>query len=223
MWSLDIPHKPTPAEKSLPNWYKETPSYLPEGFPTDSSVHPVKGTIKKCTPVFDVLISGYMLYTPYDVIVSQINGNPYYEWYAPNSVVEFHPVEQAGNHPAAHSRSIPKWHNPWSIKTQEGYSIYISHPAHREDLPFTTMSAIVDTDKFNSPVHFIFTLKNPSFEGLIPAGTPMAQILPFKRERWEMKFGTEKDKEFADNQAWRLYKLKEFRYKYAWWTKKEYK
>jgi hypothetical protein len=37
-------------------------------------------------------------------------------------------------------------------------------------------------------------LKNPnSFTGLIPAGTPMVQAIPFKRNSWQMELGTSDD------------------------------
>lgn len=36
-------------------------------------------------------------------------------------------------------------------------------------------------------------LRDPNFEGMIPAGTPMAQIIPFKRDSWEMSIGKQQD------------------------------
>ena len=52
---------------------------------------------------------------------------------------------------------------------------------HRESV-FTIMDGIVDTDSYNALVNFPFFLNDWSYEGLIPAGTPMAQVIPFKRE-----------------------------------------
>ncbi len=34
---------------------------------------------------------------------------------------------------------------------------------------------------------------DPEFEGLIPKGTPIAQVIPFKRESWTMQFGRDKE------------------------------
>ena len=39
--------------------------------------------------------------------------------------------------------NIPKFINPWSIKTSKGYSIFITQPMHR-DLPFEILQSIVD-------------------------------------------------------------------------------
>jgi hypothetical protein len=63
---------------------------------------------------------------------------------------------------------------------------------HRENKYFSVLPGIVDNDKYTSPVNFPFTLKDIHFEGLIPAGTPMVQIIPIKRDSWSMKLGNEK-------------------------------
>jgi predicted membrane-bound spermidine synthase len=129
---------------------------------------------------------------------------PWYEWpsFGP---IDFHPVEQAPNHPnrKGHQTSYPKWINPWSIKTPAGYSVLFIQPMHRESI-FTILPGIVDTDQYNAPVNFPFVLNNIQFEGLIPAGTPIAQVIPFKRESWEMKIGTQEDLENQNKTTIRL-------------------
>ena len=58
------------------------------------------------------------------------------------------------------------------------------HPSQRHDLPFFTLTAIVDTDKFPNKLHLPFFIKE-GFEGIIEAGTPIAQIIPIKRDVWK--------------------------------------
>jgi hypothetical protein len=53
------------------------------------------------------------------------------------------------------------------------------------DLPFYSLGAVVDTDSHPVPVNFPFFVKK-NFTGLLPAGTPIIQAIPFKREDWEM-------------------------------------
>jgi hypothetical protein len=120
---------------------------------------------------------------------------PFYEW--PSfSPISFHPVEQAPTHPGRNGLmdrgSYPKWINPWSIKTPPGYSVLFTQPMHRESV-FTILDGIVDTDTYTAPVNFPFVLNNWGFEGIIPAGTPMAQVIPFKRDSWEMTLGKAED------------------------------
>jgi hypothetical protein len=59
---------------------------------------------------------------------------------------------------------------------------------------FTILPGIVDTDQYKAAVNFPFVLNEADkFEGLIPAGTPMAQVIPFKRDSWKMEIGSADD------------------------------
>ena len=55
---------------------------------------------------------------------------------------------------------------------------------NRFELPFLTTSSIVDNDKVHIPGTMPFFLRK-GVQGILPAGTPYAQIIPFKREHWE--------------------------------------
>jgi hypothetical protein len=82
--------------------------------------------------------------------------------------------------------------NPWAIKTPPGYSVLFTQPFHRES-SFTILPGIVDTDTYSAAVNFPFVLNDINFEGLIPAGTPIAQAIPFLREDWQMSIGKQED------------------------------
>lgn len=189
---------PTPAKASMPEWYKSMDSYL---FSNKTPLPGAKtsGTIKRCMPVFDAITSGYILYTYVDVWVSQrLEGDgtkaPYYEWptFQP---IDFHIMSQVPtDYPKAQDTPYAKWMNPWGVKTPNGYSCLFTQPVHRNSI-FTILDGVVDTDRYTLPVNFPFVLNDPSFEGLIPAGTPMAQVIPFKRESWNMSIGSSKDAE----------------------------
>jgi hypothetical protein len=120
---------------------------------------------------------------------------PYYEWPSFHPI-SFHPVTQAPTHPERNGlgdgMSYPKWINPWGIKTEPGYSVLFIQPMHRDSV-FTILPGVVDTDTYTAPVNFPFVLNNWNYEGLIPSGTPMAQVIPFKRESWQMEIGTKED------------------------------
>jgi hypothetical protein len=186
---------PKPASSHVPDWYKEQQSYL-ENKKIPNGKGGNTATIKRCMPVFDAITIGYMLVTPVDVWVKQekIEGIeqsiPYYEW-SNLEFIDFHPVEQAPNHPQRNGHvSYPKFINPWAIKTPKGYSCHFTAPLHQDNI-FTILDGVVDTDTYTANVNFPFVLNDATFEGLIPAGTPMAQIIPFKRDKWKMKLGTD--------------------------------
>jgi len=85
--------------------------------------------------------------------------------------------------PAGHLNTQFVWMSPFIIETPPGYSVLITHPLNRFDLPFVTLSGVHDSDSILTHGHLPFYLKE-DFEGIIPAGTPLFQIIPFKREPW---------------------------------------
>jgi hypothetical protein len=214
-------YAPIPAKSSIPDWYKELNSY------TDNKKIPngnggTSATIKKCIPVFDAITAGYFIKLPADVFVTQKEDGPYYEW-SNYGLIQFHPVSQAPNHPHRNKLPIyPKFINPWSIKTPKGYSCLFTAPKHRDN-SFTILDGIVDTDTYFAPVNFPFVLNDNKFEGLIPAGTIIAQVIPFKRDAYTMVINKSEDNQNAQNILQQL-KTKMFdSYKTQFWHKKEYK
>ena len=221
---------PKPASKFIPKWYEETKSYINDEKVPDGNGKSL-ATIKKCIPVFDSIISGYIITTVVDIWVKQIDmqkddirtKQPSFEWPSYNPI-DFHPIDQAPIHPSntGHLFAYPKWMSPWSIRTPSGYSTFFTQPLHRKS-EFTIMPGVVDTDKYTAPINFPFVLNDINFEGLIPAGTPIVQVIPFKRESWKMEIGDSKDVENQEK-ATALLKTKFFdSYKLNFRQLKEYK
>jgi hypothetical protein len=212
---------PVMASSLLPEWYKEMESYI-GGSKKPPISNGTSSTIKKCIPVFDALTTGYIITLPGDLYVTQVDGQPYYRWTS-NSKIEFHSRTQLSTYPEYKDlNNFPKFTNPWSIKTPKGYSCLFTQPFHRPS-PFTILDGIVDTDKYFAPVNFPFVLNDITWEGIIPKGTPIAQVIPFKRESWKLKIG---NKKIIKEQKLITSKLmsKFFdSYKTQFWTRKEYK
>lgn len=217
---VDI-EQPQPASKFIPDWYKNMESYTgKEKKPNGSGS--TTATIKRCMPVFDAITAGYIITSSADVYVSiKDNKEQYFEW-SSLGLISFHPIEQAPEHPNRKPHAYPKWNNPWAIKTPKGYSVLFTQPMHRESV-FTILPGIVDTDTYTAPVNFPFVVNDPDFEGLIPKGTPIAQVIPFKREDWQMEIGSQKEL-IEQNSITQKLQTKFFdRYKSMFWSRKEYK
>jgi hypothetical protein len=216
---LDIEkdYYPQPASKLLPEWYKELNSYM-NGRKEPVGNGQTNGTIKKCVPVFDAITAGYIITTPADIFVTQKEGEPYYEW-SNYGLITFHDPNQAPTHPNRNEHNLfPKFMNPWCIETPPGYSVLIVQPLHRES-KFTILPGVVDTDTYVDKINFPFVLNDKTFEGLIPAGTPIAQIIPIKRENWKMEFS--KINHIAV--ARKLHSKMFDGYRNLFWQKKDYK
>jgi hypothetical protein len=166
---LDIPH-PVPAYKAIPEWYRTTKPFVNGG-----------ETLKKCVPILDSMTAGYSLTLSADVFFNK----GAVQDISVNQVVQSHVDGQIGDLiiPSEYYKTVYKWINSFTLKTPKGYSTLFIHPVNRIDLPFYSFTGLVDTDKFPLEVNFPFLIKK-DFVGIIPAGTPIAQAIPFKREDW---------------------------------------
>lgn len=165
--------RPQPASRFVPDWFRRMPG-------VDSGIE----TVKKCVPVLDALTAGYIIPLSVDAI-----------WDDKNKVfISQSESKINSDHDASQTRHVQiadgfdpqphKWINDWFIKTPKGYSTLFIHPLNRDDLPFKSFTGIVDTDTHPLPVNFPFILKE-GFTGVIPAGTPIIQAIPFKRDDWD--------------------------------------
>lgn len=168
---LDL-QKPVPASRLVPSWYRQMPGVI-DGVES----------VKKCIPVLDAFTAGYMLVLNADVYWSKGSAN--FGSQATITLNSDHLASQTMHVelPPNFDPQPHKWINHWFVKTPKGYSTLFIHPLNRQDLPFRSFTGIVDTDKHPMPVNFPFVL-DKDFEGIIPAGTPIIQVIPFKRDDW---------------------------------------
>jgi hypothetical protein len=75
-----------------------------------------------------------------------------------------------------------KFINYWSMKVPDGYSALITNPLNRPGQPFTPFSGVVDLDNYFNNVNAPFMWTGGEFEGVIDAGTPIVQVIPFERD-----------------------------------------
>lgn len=207
-------YAPKPAIHFIPEWYKKIEARFPKEQTPDS-----QPTIKKCIPVLDAMTAGYIIVSPCDVYVSIKEGEPHFNS-AISNLIQFHPRKQAYTHPKANEFQFPKWTNPWAIKTPKDYSCLFVPPMHNQNDRFVILEGVVDTDNYYTAVNFPFVLKTPDKEFMIPAGTPIAQVIPFKRDKWESSFSSDKESANGIN----TYLNSQFfdRYKRMFWQRKSF-
>jgi hypothetical protein len=216
--------KPKPASEYIPIWYKQAKTYLdPSGKKAPTLDGTPYATIKKCMPLWDMMTAGYIIETPYDIYIRQTTEGPFFQW-GSRQAIAFQSMEQTQNHPYFRDINYAvRIVHPWSIKTPKGWSIMVMEPQHHEPGPIECSSGIVDTDTFSLPFNMFLKLRDPNFEGMIPAGTPFIQVIPFKREKWVSKLGTDKERNKYTIDMSIFGRVFFDRYKNFWWNKKEYK
>jgi hypothetical protein len=187
--AFEFCEKPYPASKLVPGWWKDA------NLTFENPNIPIfnLSTFKRCIPMLDVLTAGYIIPLHSDIEVAQDNNSPVIIWSLNRPVIEPHVVSRVNGLeiPEGYSKSVFKYMTSWIIKTPPGYSALITHPFGYKNLPFQSFSGIVDSDTFHGDINTPFVLKE-NFSGLIPKGTPMMQVIPFKREDWkhEITMGT---------------------------------
>ncbi len=176
------------AKKCIPNWYKKIPLWKNNKI-IDEEKETFNLSLKHCVPFLDSLTTGYIITLPYDLLVKKENDYPYVVWpigveHNPRARNEVAVLEMV---PSNHYPIEYTWNPCVAFKIPKGYSVLFTHPLNRNDLPFTTLSGIIDGGYvLYSHGNIPFYLKK-DFEGIIPQGTPIAQLIPFRQEKWKLK------------------------------------
>jgi hypothetical protein len=224
---------PVPIRRVVPEWYKKTPRYINGDKKPRVVVVPNKdgtGTsfegnrsVKACVPYFEAFTNGYAALLWHDLEIIRTPNGPEFRWIigptpmdARSSVgLEMLPV------PAGHLSTQYVWNNPFAIQTPPGYSVLITHPLNRYDLPFVTLSGIHDSDALLPNGHLPFYLRE-DFEGVIPRGTPIFHIFPYKRDNWISEDGGEPMRFDSHRRGWEGMTKLIGDYKDRIWQKKQF-
>jgi hypothetical protein len=210
----------TPAKNHVPEWYKKIPKWknnevfeIGKGF---------NATVKQCMPFLDSLTTGYMIVLPNDLYVKDNDGQPFLTWKYAHFPPTWRTVDpQDDLVPHGHYPLEYTWHTGVANTVPLGYSVLITHPFNRHDLPFTTLTGIVDGGLVMTPIGNIPFYIKKGFEGIIPQGTPIAQLIPYRQENWIHK-KTEgllkKSYEHNDKTSFLIGGW----YKKTFWTRKKY-
>ena len=193
---------PQPSLLNIPDAYKNLSKRMDE----------VQGrlprhTVKSCIPFLDALTVGYIISFPVDIcftvkeekndkgeishIVDWLMHPDLPQEYKKYISINTHDGIQMPSELRSKHRTLDvifKIINPWHIKTPPGYSCIFTTPFNR-NLPFEIIDGIVDTDDFPQNINFpCFWTETPLIgETIIQKGTPLALVIPFKREEWKMR------------------------------------
>lgn len=182
---------PEPSYRKIPQWYKDLTTY---GSSNDlANLEPINDrggdgsnvSTKLCLPFQDAMTLGYMYCLEDDITVELTkSGKPKVSWSKDWMLIDKRPKVDL---------AIPSDCHPlhfgvkmtWFYETPKDYSLLMTMPMNRPDLPFWVPSGIVDSDIWGLPAFLPFFIKR-GFEGVIPKGTPVMQMIPIKREPWEL-------------------------------------
>ena len=193
-----------PATQALPQWYKDA-DVLMDWLTPEQKEHAEKDmlTFKGCPAILDSMVQGYILPLWVDILVEPTNEGPVFQWaeaargvvqtQAEGSTTEFKPHQDKSSSPLTY-----KFNSPWVMRTPPEYSMLFIPPLNNQDSRFEPISGVICSDEFTTYINIPFMWKAPpDYRGIIKQGTPIAQMIPFKRETFQLDLGLFTD----DNKA----------------------
>lgn len=188
-------HLPRPvlARSQLPDWLRRMPATA------ESEIHGREiRTLKQCPPFVDAMAYGFCILLPCDVVVDR--GVFSWNWSIPPPATAGHPRAPLSFHVPAQFPGTPfardgkaalKFNSFWTIELEAGWSLFATHPVNRHDLPFRTLSGLVDADRFHDGgINFPALWIEPEFTGTLPRGTPVAQCFAVPRSGYDLVIET---------------------------------
>jgi len=183
--------RPEPAKQGLPDWLKRAPM---EAF-SEFHGRDIR-TVKQCPPFVDAMTAGFLIPLPCDVRCDK--GTFTWDWDLPQpstpeqtrAPLNFHVAAQLTGTPLAQGeRPAIKFNSFWTIELEPGWSLLATHPINRFDLPFRTLTGLIDSDRFHEiGIFFPALWTDPDYVGVLPKGLPVVQCIPVKREALELSF-----------------------------------
>ena len=225
-YAFEVCPKPFPASEAIPKWWKNASPYIksaenPDGKKIIVSNSESNASFKKCTPMLDMFSSGYIVPLWADVQVTIKNHGPQLTWRVHKQVFDVHDGQEV-EAPDGYQKTQFKFLNQWVPKLPKGYSaLIIPCPGYPNNV-FRPMSAVIDYDKTTHPLSPPMYLKN-DFEGIVEKGTPMFQIIPFKRNNWNSKFSFLEEGQQTINMDRNVKATIVNNYVKNFWEKKSYK
>jgi hypothetical protein len=179
--------EPVPAKELVPKWYKDLSRYTSGNKLTIDKSGTANMSVKACMPFLDTLTSGYIIKLHCDILVEwQDDENFSMKWTSNVAPLSARGKNMAESIPTANGYTpfLQAWEIKYCFRLPKGYSALVTQPFNRLDLPTLATSGIVDAENGIGTGGVPFALKK-DFSGIIEAGTPILQILPFKREDWK--------------------------------------
>jgi hypothetical protein len=167
-----------PAKSVLPAWFRRLPGI------DKSQVSATNNglTVKRCMPFLDALSAGWIIPIAASVRLEITEGGRTVTagWEFDREMVSNHSTFQIAGSPYEPHPPM-KFHNYWTIRTPKGWSCLFLPPINRPNGVIEVLSGLVDTDTYKTPVNFPFVATAPDGVYTLKKGTPLVQVIPFRR------------------------------------------
>lgn len=217
---------PLPAKETLPGWYKDLPQFY--GGKPDIKNGMANLTVKACMPFYDAMISGYVQTAWQDMSFEfklEENGDETVVYNSPANPAAFSirdgdPAIKLSNNFYPFEFVL---HPPYYPQVPKGWSILLTQPLNSFNSPLQFTSGIMDSDQFTHSAsgNLPFYVRR-GFNGIVPKGTPLFQMIPIKRESWKHEL-KDFDKDTQDKVMNPIYNKFWGGYRHNYWSKKTFR
>lgn len=219
---LGVIPNPIPASEVTPKWYRKMKTNVtPDG---------MVSTVKRCVPFKDAMDMGYIIPLWLDLSVQNDGSivNLSYRQPIVQHTLDAHLIEQIQGSPmydTPYGGQPMKFVTPWKITTAPGWSCLFIQPMNHFDNRLQIISGVVDTDKYAEGVNFPFLWMDKEFNGVIKQGTPLVQVIPFKRTEVDSRVTsiTNEHRKILHKQVMAVSSVITNAYRLRYWSPKRYK
>ena len=193
--------KPVLAKEYLPEWWKNQKIH-------ETNLGISGHTIQACPAMSDWLTIGWY------IIANKDHKIMCGEEYGEDRDIQHHDMSNDASPSHPHSQFGPfafldehpikdafKFKMPWNTVLPEGYSMFYFDPFLFQNKWFSTWPGIIDGDTFKKNLDnaqlILYPRQSKSFT--IKKGTPICQIIPFRREEWVATYQLRSYNDFVTN------------------------
>jgi hypothetical protein len=201
-YGWEVAPRPYPATQAIPNWWKAMTPYSkspdnPKGSKLIVRELLSNASPKKCVPMLDALTSGYIIPLWSDVQISNEGDNKLVTWRVTEPVFQIHGMQTRTDveAPNGYNPQVFKFLNKWNIITPKGYSCLLVQPFGYRKTGVQAVPAVIDTDRSNLEILPPVWFEN-DFEDILEKGTPLVQVIPFKRSDWKAEYSYLKNDQY---------------------------
>jgi hypothetical protein len=189
---LHIEHKPLPAGKFSPSWFKTLPPTTNTGL----------STLKRCPPMTDMFGLGYIMpmWAEFKLIPTA-QGTYHVHSRMPTIENPFEGSRNSMQYQFPQQYKDTPWEDyqvikvtsPWVVKTPPGYSLLILPLFGQHGTALEPIPAVIDADQYHVSLGITCRVKyNPDVDLSLLPGDPFVQLIPFKRDEWTAKYSIKK-------------------------------
>ena len=170
--------EPGEAGSFVPEWFRRLPGIDESRLSATNDGM----TVKRCMPFLDALSLGWIIPLAATVRLEVADGGRTVNagWDFDREMVSNHAAFQVAGNPFE-PRPPLKFHNYWTVRTAPGWSCLFLPALNRPQALVEIFSGVVDTDAYAAPVNFPFVVTAPDGVYSLPQGTPLVQVVPFRR------------------------------------------